>query len=550
VRSSVRHHDEAHACAEPQACHTRHTHVSRLRRGTILVAVLVVVTLSALAGTTAMYYGEAAAAGGQVSLKRTRSRAMAWSGVQAVMAELDTQREQLLNGEAPLVTTQWQLYEEGGKRGIVRLVALEKDEAGLERWVVSEGAKLDLNAATAEMLGKLGLSEDKSTAVVSAREKGFFSVEELVRVAGLGEDLGEEDGTDETDDSNATTMGEEKLRSLLTVLAFDPNVQAGIDPGGADARGKLRVNLNTAWSEELGNAIRQRFGADAVASAKKLFDEGQKFKSLADLVGVLKKTGVPVGTWPAILDAFTVNPDPYVTGRVDINRASARLLAAIPGISTDAAEEMVRRRPALDSAVKRSVVWPLSEGILKEDEFAKAVDWMTTRSMQWRARVEVGVIEVDAAERGQASRAPELQERMVLETVIDVASERPRVAYLRDVTMMEAAGIMGEELAKKADVTEAREVGTSAETAKGPNVTAAEGGSGLDMDASLKLNASLDFGGEPAPEAVSSSSGGSESGTATGPMVPPPAAAPVEGKDRRIGRWRGGGVAEPAESKP
>jgi DNA uptake protein ComE-like DNA-binding protein len=515
------------------------------RRGTILVAVLVVVTISALAGTTAMYYGEAAAAGAQVSLKRTRSRAMAWSGVQAVMAELEVQRENLLNGEAPLVTTQWQMFEKGSKRGIVRLVALEKDESGLERWVVSENAKLDLNLATAEMLAKLGpLSEDKCAAVVSVRDKGFCSVEELVRVAGLGEVMSEGGGTNGTEGVNGAD--EDRLSSLVTVLSFDPNIQAGIDPGGADARGKLRVNLNTPWSEDLANAIRQRFGADAVNSAKELFDAGESFKTMAELVGVMKKTGLPVSTWPSILDALTVSPDPFIPGRVDINRASAKVLAAIPGISVDAAEEMVRRRQGLDSAVKRSIVWPLSEGILKEEEFVKAVDWMTTRSMQWRVRVEVGVIEVDAREDGVGRGARELEERMVMEAVIDVGSERPRVAYLRDVTLKEAAGVMAETLAKEgegdADGTDGPAGADSAKSASG----------GLDMGASLKLNASLDFGGET-PAAAPNSPDPTGSSEVQGPPVPKPEAKAVEPVDRRIGRWtsRGGTVpAAPAENKP
>ncbi len=506
----------------------------RVRRGTILIAVLLVLTISALAGTTAMYYGEAAAAGAEVTLKRTRSRAMAWSGVQALMAELDTQREQLLNGEAPLVTTQWQVFENGGKRGIVRLVALEKDDAGLERWVVSESAKLDLNRATAEMLAKLGpMSEEKSASVVTARDKGFGSVEELVRVAGLGDLVGAGDGAASGRNASAanepTTGGEARLTSLLTVFSFDPNIQSGIDPGGVDAKGKLRVNLNTTWSEELGTAIRQRFGADAVNSAKALFDAGQSFKTMADLVGVLKKTNVPKEAWAAILDAFTVSPDPYLPGKVDINRATARVIAAIPGFTIESAEAVVQRRQGVESAARRSITWPLTEGILKDEEFVKAVDWLTTRSMQWRARIEVGVIDIAGEERSEGSRAPTLDERMVLEAVIDVASERPRVAYLRDVTLLDAAAVLGASLAaqdegKKDDRTPEETADTGKEAA----------GAGLDMDASLKMSAGLDFGNKEASSAPTARAG--ESAPVVKAEAPESAPAP---KDRRIGRWTG-----------
>ncbi len=498
------------------------------RRGTILLAVLLVISLSALAATTAMYLGQAAGEGARMSLKRTRSRAMAWSGVQAVMAELSDQRDKVLDGDNPQITNQWQLFEESGRRGIVRLVALAKDDASQEQWILSESTKLDLNSATADMLEKVpGVTKELAVAIVSSRQQGFSSVEELVRVPGMKPELlwGISDGGMSASAESTTPGG--ALESFLSVLAFDPNVQAGIDPGGAERRGKLRLNLNTPWSDELESGIKDRFGQGAATSAKSLFDKGASFKTLKDLCTVLQQQKLPNAAWPALLDAFTCTPDPFIGGRVDINRAPATVIAAIPGFTPETAEQLVKARPGLDAAARRTVTWPLTQGILKEDKFLDAVDFMTTRSMQWRIRVEVGTVESDST----SAREPPLEDRLVLEAVIDIASERPRIAYLRDVTLLDTARAMNTDLDQQAERHDLAAAETAPSEPK-PTTTSAK----LDMDANLKLSGVLDFDGDEPP-------------IATAPVAPEPiaSAAPPEGVDRRIGRWtsRTGGSSEP-----
>src|SRR5262245_21083310 len=99
-----------------------HSVVRGDRRAMILLSVMLVVAIAALAGTTAMYFSQAQMASTRTTLKRTQARAMAWSGVQAAMAEIADQREKLLDGGAPDLTTEWELFsEEGGARGVVRL---------------------------------------------------------------------------------------------------------------------------------------------------------------------------------------------------------------------------------------------------------------------------------------------------------------------------------------------------------------------------------------------------------------------------------------------
>jgi hypothetical protein len=169
------------------------------------------------------------------------------------------------------------------------------------------------------------------------------------------------------------------------------------------------------------------------------------------------------------------------------------------------------------------------EGILSPDEFVKAVDWMTTRSMQWRVRLEAGIIDTDSPERG----TPELQERMTLEAIIDVASDRPRVAYLRDVTLLSTAFTL-----KSRIDADAEDLDRLPETAEVPDMPAPTGDPSTGTG--LRFNAGLNFNAPPprtnAPPAPS-----------VGPPSPQP---PAAGVDRRIGRWSGQTGAMPTESQP
>ncbi len=105
-----------------------------------------------------------------------------------------------------------------------------------------------------------------------------------------------------------------------------------------------------------------------------------------------------------------------------------------------------------------NVAWPAAEGILTEEQFEQAVDWLCVRSTQWRVRIEAGLRPVDegvdsawpvqppGGDRvsGRATDTlddapPPMTHAMILEAVIDVSGRRPRLAYLRDVTYLDQA---------------------------------------------------------------------------------------------------------------
>ncbi|MFM9994418.1 MAG: ComEA family DNA-binding protein [Phycisphaerales bacterium] len=448
------------------------------QRGLILLSVLVVLVIAALAGTTAMYAADARVASSRVALSRTQARASAWSGVQAALAELAAQRDDLLTGATPELTSEWTLFTDDlGLTGVVRLVPLGAPDGN----GVSECGKLDVNTVTEDMLGKLPLvGPDLAKRIVAERAtRPFDSVEDLMRLPGMTTDLlyGGAGGDDAEARSVRPETADDRplgardgdapgaLIEVLTAFSADPSIQSGVGEGGAEQRGKLRVNLNTPWSDELKEALTERFGEGAAGSVEAMMKAGATFKKDADVVAKLRELNAPPENWAQILDALTTCPDPYVLGRIDVNVAPPDVLACIPGIDTAAAADIVAARERLDAAVLLDPAWITAQGIIPPERFQQAVDHVTTRSLVWRVRVEAGRRLPDADE------SEPLRDRIVLDAVLDVSSERPRVAYLREVTLLDTARAMDRRLAGEAVDEDALEPGPAAEAEPVPPPT-------------------------------------------------------------------------------
>lgn len=446
------------------------------RRGTILLSVLVIVSIGAMVGTTMLMAIDAERGSTETALRHDRLRSLAWSGIQGVMAELSDQRDDLLTGARPMLTRSWEFEPDAlGRRGVVRLVVL--DEAS-DSVALAEPGKLDLNHASASMLAALdGIDDDVAQQIVQTRKsRPFTSVEELLLIKGVstemvygpldeqGETLGDASSPGEPADTLDPLMdspmpGRERLIDVLTVFSADPNVTAAWDD--ESHRGEMRINLNLPWSDRLGRALANRFSEETAAFLEAQYKSGVSLTSRAALlrfilriIGELPdKSQLYEEILPTALDSVATSNEAFVPGRIDINAAPARVLATIPGIDIDHAEQIVLLRDELDEQRRQTPVWPLIEGVLTEDQFIEAADWMTTRSLQWRVRVEAGYLPADEQDAvaplgldglDQPAEA-RLDQRLVFDVVIDVGSTRPRVAYLRDMSLMAASRLIARE---------------------------------------------------------------------------------------------------------
>lgn len=410
---------------------------SPARRGSLLLGVLVVVMIASMIGLSMMSAASLHRGEARGTLRRAQSRALAWSGVLAVVSQMESQRTEILGGKEPDLKRAWSL----GEGSVIRLTSPTASALP----VASESAKVDVNRASAEMLGKFeGLPTGVAARLVQARdEHAFESAEELTRVRGLSASVlygTAAQPSSEASDASVVKLPKEgkdhsAMLSRLTVFSTDGIFRASAD--GPDGR----IRCSTAWSEEdrrragllLGEEIATGLES-AVKSAKGLKDEAQ-------IVQALRRLKVEPKEWGKVLDALTPATGDVSAGKVDINRATAEVLAAIPGVDLEHAASIVSSRESLSPTLRTSLAWPVVQGVLSEDAFEQAVNWLTTRSTMWRVRVEAGFRRNEVAS-GAAGEATELEDaeigdRSALEAVIDITDERVRVAYLREVTYLE-----------------------------------------------------------------------------------------------------------------
>jgi DNA uptake protein ComE-like DNA-binding protein len=521
------------------------------KRGSILLAVMVVLTLAALVGTTVLYRADAQRGSAATAMERAQLRALVWSGVQGAMAELAGQRGELMDGAAPHLTASWDLYT-GTTRGNIRLTPMG---SGGEL-AVSEGGKVDANIADAAMLGRLeGVGETLAGKIAGARGAGFGSPEELASVEGLSAETlfgeaGPAPDQSKPESAPSESEGAPALLSMLTVFSFDPNTTIGI---GASASGDelARLNVSGGWTDGLEADLKDRVSAAAAASLQIVLKVSKPAKD-SDLVAGLIQAKVPEDQWGEILGGVTTSDDAYRRGRIDLNTASAAVLASVPGIDRPAADKIVEARARIDATSKKLVTWPLKEGILKEAQFQSAADWITTRSLQWRIRVEARLERVEQSTTSSRDEEAAVPPGMVWEAVIDVSGTRPRVAYLRDVTYLatlvqqakeqEKAGPLAALAGQAADapgagadlpdLTPGKLDLPNSQPSTGPKTDkpklgsdlhfdGMQGSGSLDMNTDLKLSGTGDL--QPAAALETSPQGDGE---------------PKAAKDRRIGRWR------------
>ena len=144
--------------------------------GFALVAVLVVMGGALLVATSLLFVAQAEIAGSAVAADRAQAHALARSGVVAVIARLNEQRQEILDGRTPRIDEEFVIYETAGRIGMVRLLAVGPGGEVL----VPEASKRDLQYADAGALAEANgshaeLAQTPPTTSVQI-EKGLATV--------------------------------------------------------------------------------------------------------------------------------------------------------------------------------------------------------------------------------------------------------------------------------------------------------------------------------------------------------------------------------------
>jgi type II secretory pathway component PulK len=184
------------------------------------------------------------------------------------------------------------------------------------------------------------------------------------------------------------------------------NNQGGNNQGGNNQGGNNNGGGNPAGNNQGGQQGNQQ---DAVVYDSPFSDD------ILAMAGYL----------PTLLDSVSVNRSAWVPGRININQAPWSILANIPGMSPEIADQIIANREMSDAAEesdpnRRFETWILTSGIVTLQEMRTLTPFITAGGDVYRAQI-VGYFEDGAA----SSRA---------EVVIDATQSTPRILFWRDIS--------------------------------------------------------------------------------------------------------------------
>lgn len=487
----------------------------RPRRGLVLFAVLVIVGSAVLVATTVVFLVNGEVSGGANERETLRMRAAGLSAVQAIAARLGSQRSLMIEGGTPLIDAEITLWESDGETATARLVPVDATDALL----VAENAKVPIAAATVESLVATGtMDEGLAGRVLALRDGGgrLLSIDALLTASGgadgltatelfgpldrLGASLSRDprERRDRALDARVgTSDGGVPARDLLTALSYEPPIRADGSP---------RLDLDQEWTDDHRGGVDALLGTGSAALLEAAMKEGEP--TLAGLFAVWRAKRPDPKEWHAFLDGVTLGEGP-IEGRVDITRASLEALRALPGVTRETAERIVREREGLPVESRRSIAWLAERSILDADACTALVERATTRSFLWRFRVVATIVR---------EREAQQQRSVVFEAVVDCSDPRPRLAVLRDLSGLDViVSMLGNAGAESDGRSEAPAPLEGLEAFSRPEAAIEE----FDADPEPEPLPETDESMEPTPESTGSG----------------PAASDVPGR-RGVGRWR------------
>jgi type II secretory pathway component PulK len=338
--------------------------------------------------------------------------------------------------------------------------------------LVDEASKMNLNSVSSNMLVNLpNMTADFLSAILDWRDtnsnngsqasysmlnppyqcKGapFETVDELRLVRGadmdvlLGEDFNRNGVLDPNeDDENHDGTLTPGMLEYFTVYSREPvtnsdgtarvNISVLTAASSTDLRSVLETNISSSRADQIlaqlgltsgptrpggpgggGNTGPPRGGPPGAVAAAVPF---------ASLLQFYRKSGMTVDELGSVANLLTVTNGTYILGRVNVNTASAAVLACLPGMTPDLAQTLVNYRQTNPDKLT-SVGWvadALGSGNAAALDDLESEDCLTTQSYQFTA---------DIAAIGPFGRGYRRTR-----FVFDVSDGTPRIVYRQDLT--------------------------------------------------------------------------------------------------------------------
>jgi type II secretory pathway component PulK len=469
----------------------------RDRPATVLVMTLVIIVLMTMTAAALLYRTTAEVSATAAGRRGGQAWVAAMSGIERAVSVLSAGGGTSVNWQDNPDLFEKQLVASDGAMSWYFSVYAPPQDGGNEvRFgLCDEAGKMNINTADESSFAGLGLDVSHVDSLLDwrdaddeARPEGaeqiyygslqpipyrvknapLITIEELLLVKGFdatviyGEDANlnglldenEDDGNETFPPDNADGVLDRGLAALATCVTYEPNVSNDGRPrininGSLEELGKLESET-TLPAETIEFILEYRRAGKRFNHPVELFemevelgpasdDEGGKGEGEGGGEGEgegggegegdesaeprILQSGVGVDELPEVLDRLAVvkvDAESVVPGRVNVNTADVKVLAALNEIDDNMAQQIVDLRGSIDESQRGTLAWLVTERVLEKDTFLKVAPALTARSFQYRVR-SVGF------------SSPSGQFRVV-EAVIDLAGETPRVMYLRDIT--------------------------------------------------------------------------------------------------------------------
>ena len=411
-------------------------------RGSIFIAASwVLIALAAMCLVLAQQMRVEVLASGN-RLAQMQADAVERGGEQYVLSQIDGS-----NGDAVTVCSQFGGPLQVGD-GYFWVIAANPDNPQQYTYgITDEAGKISLNSASATILENLpNMTSDVAASIVAWRSttttaqtsddnsyyqglpqpyqckmNPFESIEELLLVRGVAGqtpdllfsydsnhngviDAAELSSGGMASQINAAQNGALGLFPLVTCFSVEPNTGAS---------GSARVDINLPGSPRLSTLLQKTLAAARVRSIVNLANRGRPFRNIFDFA---VRTGMSSTEFATIANSITTSTGTTLTGLVNVNTASAQVLACLPGLTASDAQALVAKRQT--NTTTMGIAWVLEA--LGSTKAVGVGSMITGRSFRFSADI-VGV-----SGDGRAYKRVRI--------VADSTQSPPKLLYRKDLT--------------------------------------------------------------------------------------------------------------------
>jgi len=420
-----------------------------------LVAVLVMVMLLSMLVISLLFRFQAEDSAASASVNGEQAWAAAMSGVEEALRVASTAAPGANDWQDnPGAFRERLVFDDGGERWFFSVFTPSATPGEIRHGLADEASKLNVNVAAGASLEKLprvspamaaalvdfldpddipepeGAEQEYYSALArpyTIRNGPLASLDELLLVRGFTAEIlhgaaaaSANLTNEEPSTASANTRVTRGLSQFLTVASYEFNT---------DADGWDLTNLNDPASplpstDRLPAAVTNfisalRTNGVTLSHPAELLEATLLIKTAKGAMTEIS-SGVGKAELAAVLELFTASDYYYTDGLINVNTASATVLATLPGVDEALAETIVSARGAIGAGRRTTTAWLYQEGVLDAAKFKALAPLLTSRSEQFTFCV-IGY------------GLPSGRFR-VLEVGIDVAGGDRRVTYLRDVT--------------------------------------------------------------------------------------------------------------------